>query len=132
VSAPLREFLTEESDNELTKVAIAVALVEEIRLANAVAYPGPAPEPMTLPPGPPPESEVETKVLAAPPPKKGVLARLKIDRTPVPPITGATCPGCNENRLIWAIVLWPGARRPSEGPDMTWWCRWCRQYYVEE
>jgi hypothetical protein len=131
VSARLQEFLTMESDNELTKVAVAIGIDEQLRAAAAVIYPGPAPEPMTSPPGPAPESEVETKVLVAPERRKATLVRLPMDHRNVKPTVGETCPGCNENKLIWAIVLWPGARRPPGGPEMTWWCRWCRQYYVE-
>ena len=124
MSAPLQEFLSEDSRNALLLIDMAIGADEQLRHHIAVIYPGPMPEPMTLPP------PVPQPVVVAPH-KNGKLVRLKIDREHVEHLAGDMCPGCDTQRLVRAIVLWPGGKRPAGGVDVAWWCKWCRQYYVE-
>jgi hypothetical protein len=124
VSARLEEFLSIESEIALDQVLTDVVTRAAQRVLEVSIYPAPAPEPMTVAPTTP-------VPVAAAPHKTGKLVRLKIDREHVEHLAGEMCPGCGTQRLVRAIVLWPGGKRPMGGADVAWWCKWCRQYYVE-
>lgn len=122
MSAPLQEFLSVESDLELERVEVAIAVREAERALDAVAFPVPIEAP-----APPPVVAFPTPVLIAPQPRQ--LVRLKIDRANVTPTIGEPCPCCGRP-LKYATVAWPGGMRPEGRPESAWFCSWCRQYYV--
>lgn len=126
MSAPLRDFLSFESDLALDQVLCDVVTRDAERVLEVSIYPAPAPEPMTLPPVvefPKPEPEPVRVVL----PRQ--LVRLKIDYVNSTPTIGEPCPCC-ARPLKYTTVSWPGGMRPAGSPEAAWFCSWCRQSYV--
>jgi len=123
VSAPLQEFLSVESDLELERIEVAIAVREAERALDAVEFPGPveapAPPPLVEFPAPAP--------IRTPLPRQ--LVRLKIDYVNITPTIGEPCPCCGRP-LKYSTVTWPGGLRPAGDPESAWFCSWCRQFYV--